>query len=85
MFSTSINSKQVPDQVSFSPLTRFPLDLFVDISTVFWRLTLSRIRDYKGFNIAVNDDHAIVGRVMSDGVLITLDSSIESYELCIRV
>jgi len=44
-----------------------------------------RFRDYKYYDVVVNDDSAIVGRVMSDGVKITLTASISQYKLCLRM
>jgi len=48
---------------------------------------LSRVRDYDSFNVVLNDDNAIVGRVMSDGFEIKASDakSLTYYNLCVRL
>ena len=46
---------------------------------------LSRVRNYDSFNVVLNDDDAIVGRVMSDGFEVQYSgATILHYHLCIR-
>eukprot|EP01102_Stenamoeba_stenopodia_P007470 TRINITY_DN2092_c0_g2_i1.p1 TRINITY_DN2092_c0_g2~~TRINITY_DN2092_c0_g2_i1.p1 ORF type:complete len:1763 (-),score=374.29 TRINITY_DN2092_c0_g2_i1:1009-6297(-) len=47
---------------------------------------LSRVRDYDSFNIVLNDDNAIVGRMMSDGFEVkTSGADLQFYTLCLRL
>jgi hypothetical protein len=46
---------------------------------------LTRIREYNSFEIVLNKDHAIVGRLMSDGVLLEMDGSLTSFQICLQV
>jgi len=44
---------------------------------------LTKVRDYNGFDIVKNDDGAIVGRVLSNGLLVEIDGELASYTLCL--
>jgi len=44
---------------------------------------LTKVRDYDGFNIVINSDKAIVGRVMSNGLLVEMNGEVNSYTVCL--
>jgi hypothetical protein len=44
---------------------------------------LLRVREFDSFNVVRNGDKAIVGRVMSNGVVIDKTSKLDSYEVCL--
>jgi hypothetical protein len=46
---------------------------------------LTKVRQYDSFNIVLNKDEAIVGRVMSDGLEIDIEGELKSFKLCLQV
>jgi len=44
---------------------------------------LTKVRDYDSFNIVINSDKAIVGRVMSNGLLVEMNGEVNSYTVCL--
>jgi hypothetical protein len=46
---------------------------------------LTKVRQYDSFNIVLNNDRAIVGRVISDGLKVVIEGELESFKLCLQV
>jgi hypothetical protein len=46
---------------------------------------LTKVQQYDNFNVVVNKDKAIVGRVMSDGLKVEIKGELKSFKLCLQV
>jgi len=64
----SIDEVLLPSTVQYENLILYP----------------TRIWDYEDFNVVLNSNDAIIGRVMSDGVRVKLSSPLQSFKLCLR-